>query len=36
MNSKDVLANSHLDAFHAGFSVGASIGAYCPKYVGRI
>ena len=36
MNNKDVLTSSNLDAFHAGFFVGASISAYCPKYVGRI
>ena len=36
MNNKDVLTSSNLDAFHAGFFVGASIAAYCPKYVGRI
>ena len=36
MNNKDVLTSSNLDAFHAGFFVGASIGAYCPKYAGRI
>jgi hypothetical protein len=36
MNNKDVLANSNLDDFHAGFFVGASINAYCPKYLGRI
>jgi hypothetical protein len=33
---KDALTNSNLDAYHAGFFVGASIAAYCPKYVGRI
>ncbi len=36
MNNKDVLTTSNLDAYHAGFFVGASISAYCPKYVGRI
>ena len=36
MNNKDVLTSSNLDAHHAGFFVGASIAAYCPKYVGRI
>ncbi|MGO8771501.1 MAG: DUF732 domain-containing protein [Mycobacterium sp.] len=36
MNNKDVLTSSNLDAFHAAFFVGASIGAYCPQYVGRI
>jgi uncharacterized protein DUF732 len=33
MDNKDVLAGSNLDGFHAGFFVGASISAYCPKYV---
>ncbi|OBA69664.1 hypothetical protein A5641_14610 [Mycobacterium sp. 1554424.7] len=27
-----VMANSSLDGFHAGYFVGASIRAYCPKY----
>jgi hypothetical protein len=36
MNYKDVVSSSNLDAYHAGFFVGASIAAYCPKYVGRI
>src|ERR1700757_490177 len=27
-----VMANSGLDGYHAGFFVGASIRAYCPKY----
>ncbi len=36
MNNKDVLTNSNLDAYHAGFFVGASICAYCPKYLGQI
>ncbi len=36
MNNKDVLASSNLDGFHAGFFVGASIAAYCPRYAGRI
>ncbi|WP_424738293.1 DUF732 domain-containing protein [Mycobacterium sp.] len=35
MNNKDVLTSSNLDAYHAGFFVGASIAAYCPKYLGR-
>jgi hypothetical protein len=26
---------SNLDGFHAGYFVGASIGAYCPKYAGH-
>jgi Protein of unknown function (DUF732) len=36
MNNKDVLTSSNLDAYHAGFFVGASIGAYCPEHEGRI
>ncbi len=36
MNNKDVLTTSNLDGFHAGFFVGASIGAYCPEHLGRI
>jgi hypothetical protein len=36
MKNKDVLTGSNLDAFHAGFFVGASIAAYCPKYAGQI
>ena len=27
-----VQANSNLDGYHAGYFVGASIRAYCPKY----
>jgi len=27
-----VMANSGLDGYHAGYFVGASIRAYCPKY----
>ncbi len=36
MNNEDVLTSSNLDDYHAGFFVGASIAAYCPKYLGRI
>lgn len=36
MHNNDVLTNSNLNAFHAGFFVGASIAAYCPQYAGRI
>lgn len=35
MKNKDVLTGSNLDRFRAGFFVGASIAAYCPKYAGR-
>ncbi len=31
--ANDVLNNSHLDGYHAGYFVGVSIRAYCPKYV---
>ncbi|OBI45518.1 DUF732 domain-containing protein [Mycobacterium sp. E796] len=27
-----VMSNSSLDGYHAGYFVGASIRAYCPKY----
>ena len=27
-----VMSNSDLDGYHAGYFVGASIRAYCPKY----
>ncbi len=30
--ANDVMANSHLDGYHAGYFVGVSIRAYCPKY----
>lgn len=30
--AQDVMNNSDLDAYHAGYFVGASIGAYCPYY----
>jgi Protein of unknown function (DUF732) len=30
----DVTKNSNLDGYHAGFFVGASIGAYCPRHGG--
>jgi hypothetical protein len=30
----DVTKNSNLDGYHAGFFVGASIGAYCPRHAG--
>lgn len=29
-----VTANSNLDAYHAGFFVGVSVAAYCPRYRG--
>ncbi len=30
--AQDVLNSSHLDGYHAGYFVGVSIRAYCPKY----
>lgn len=30
--ANDVMSNSHLDGYHAGYFVGVSIRAYCPKY----
>jgi hypothetical protein len=30
--AQDVINNSDLDPYHAGYFVGASIGAYCPYY----
>lgn len=30
--ANDVMNNSHLDGYHAGYFVGVSIRAYCPKY----
>jgi len=30
--ANDVLSSSHLDGYHAGYFVGVSIRAYCPKY----
>ncbi|GAB4970839.1 hypothetical protein MAHJHV55_45050 [Mycobacterium avium subsp. hominissuis] len=36
MHNKDVLTGSNMAAHHAGFFVGSSISAYCPKYAGRI
>jgi Protein of unknown function (DUF732) len=32
--ANDIINTSHLDSYHAGFFVGASIKAYCPKYAG--
>jgi hypothetical protein len=33
--AKDVMNSSSLDGYHAGYFVGASIGAYCPQYAGK-
>lgn len=30
--ASDVMNNTQLDGYHAGYFVGASIRAYCPKY----
>ncbi|OBH51567.1 DUF732 domain-containing protein [Mycobacterium sp. E2479] len=30
--ANNVLSSSHLDSYHAGYFVGVSIKAYCPKY----
>ena len=30
--ASDVMSSSQLDGYHAGFFVGVSIRAYCPKY----
>ncbi|MGB8389074.1 DUF732 domain-containing protein [Mycobacterium sp.] len=29
--AQDVMGNSNLDGYHAGYFVGASIAAYCPQ-----
>ena len=33
--ANEVMNSSSLDAYHAGYFVGASIGAYCPQYAGQ-
>lgn len=33
--ANDVLNSSHLDGYHAGYFVGVSIRAYCPKYMSQ-
>ena len=30
--ANDVMGNSKLDGYHAGFFVGVSVAAYCPRY----
>ncbi|UXA08185.1 DUF732 domain-containing protein [Mycobacterium sp. SMC-2] len=30
--ANDIMTNSHLDGYHAGYFVGVSIRAYCPNY----
>jgi hypothetical protein len=32
--ANDVTKNSNLDGYHAGFFVGASIAAFCPRHAG--
>ena len=34
--AQDVVKVTNLDGFHAGYFVGASIGAYCPKYASQV
>jgi hypothetical protein len=30
--ANEVMTNSPLDGYHAGFFVGAAVAAYCPRY----
>ena len=30
--AQDVIDNTDLDPYHAGYFVGASVGAYCPQF----
>ncbi|OBG27172.1 hypothetical protein A5673_06710 [Mycobacterium sp. E3198] len=30
--ASEVMANSGLDGYHAGYFIGASVAAYCPRY----
>jgi len=32
--AQEVMDNTDLDPYHAGYFVGASVGAYCPQYAG--
>lgn len=32
--ASEVMTNSNLDGYRAGFFIGASIAAYCPRYRG--
>lgn len=34
--ANDVLNNSSMPAYHAGYFVGASIDAYCPQYTSKL
>ena len=31
--ANDVMGNSKMDGYHAGFFVGASVAAYCPRHL---
>jgi hypothetical protein len=33
--ANDVLNSSHLDGYHAGYFVGVSIRAYCPRHISQ-
>jgi hypothetical protein len=32
--ANDVMGSSNLDAYHAGFFVGVSVAAFCPRHTG--
>ncbi len=32
--ASEVMANSNLDGYRAGYFIGASVAAYCPRYRG--
>ena len=32
--ANELMQNSNLDGYHAGYFVGTSVAAYCPKYAG--
>jgi hypothetical protein len=32
--AQEVMDQTDLDPYHAGYFVGASVGAYCPQYAG--
>ena len=33
--ANDVMGNSNLDGYHAGFFVGVSVAAFCPRHAGQ-
>ena len=33
--AQDVIDNTDLDPYHAGYFVGASVGAYCPQFAAQ-